>query len=192
MVARIGLVLVLLVAVGVTGLYAAAQQRPSAVTGLPTISPTASDAGALDAKIAALQSQVARASARATVTIMLTEQELTAKVAEYLVSHPSDPFHPTNPQVHLRNGNVILDTTIQVQGFALNLAVTATPQIVNGRLAFVLQSVDSGAISLPDFLKAQISTALAAALDPAALGLPLELTSVQVANGQLTLQGVKK
>ncbi len=192
---RLGLVLFLLMGLSAAGLYVAAQQRPSAVVGMPAISPNAGDAASLDAKIAALESQLAqaaRSSAHVSVSITFTEQELTSKVAEFLASQPNNPLHPTNVQVHLRGGNVVLNTTIQAQGLSLNVAVTATPQAVNGSLKLSVQSVDTGAIALPDFVKQQLNAALAPALDPSALGLPLDVTSVVVGNGQLTLNGVTK
>ena len=162
---------------------------------MPSISPTAGDAASLDAKIAALESQLAqaaRSSAHVTVSINLTEQELTSKVAELLATQTSSPLHPTNVQVHLRGGNVVVNATIQMQGLSLNVAITATPQAVNGQLKLAVQSVDTGAIALPDFVKQQLNAALAPALDPAALGLPIDVTSVVVANGQLTLNGVTR
>ena len=66
--------------------------------------------------------------------------------------------------------------------------MVAEPLTIDGTTTFVIKDIQTGAIALPDSLRAQIDSQLQQQLSPATLNLPFDVTGLEIENGQLVLQ----
>ena len=73
-------------------------------------------------------------------------------------------------------------------GVPVSIAVVAEPLTVDGTTTFVIKDVQTGAIALPDGLRAEIDSQLQQQISPANLNLPFDVTGLQIQNGELILQ----
>ncbi len=186
--------LALLVAVGGGSVYVLSQQQPTVATGLKKVPVSATAAKSFDDKMKALEEAAAAAKASgksAPVTATFTEEELTS-AANQASSTTSGALAATDTQIHLSGGNVIATSNVTVEGISIPLGVVATPTVVNGQLQMVVQQIQTGALPLPDAVKQQIQAQVGQAIDPASLGLPMDISSLQIQNGQLVLSGTTK
>ena len=78
---------------------------------------------------------------------------------------------------------------VTVSGVSVNIGVVAVPQVVNGQTQIVVKDIQTGAIPLPDAIKSQINAQIGSALDPSKLGLPIDVSQIQIVNGQLVIKG---
>lgn len=170
--------------------------RPAVADGLRDVVADPNAARSLDDKVLALEAHVeaARLSGqRLPVTITLTEQELTSKAAQFLATaDPTNTLRPSNVQIHLANGDVIVTSTMQVSGLTLNVGIVATPVVLDGKTVFAVKDIQTGGLFLPDLLKQELSARIAPALDPVSLGLPLDIASIEVGQGTMTVQGTTR
>lgn len=170
--------------------------RPAVADGLRAVVVDANAARSLDGKFEALEEQVAaarRTGQRLPVTLTLTEQELTSKASQFLASaDPTNSLRPSNVQIHLANGDVVITSTVQLQGLTLNVGIVAAPVVMDGKTVFAVKDIQTGGFFLPDLVKQQLSERIAPALDPASLGLPLDILSIKVGQGTLTVQGTTR
>lgn len=186
--------LVLLAAVGGGSVYVLSQQQPTVATGMKKVPVSAAAAKSFDDKMKALEEAAAAAKASgksAPVTATFTEEELTS-AANQASSTTSGALAATDTQIHLSGGNVIATSNVTVEGISIPLGVVATPTVVNGQLQMVVQQIQTGALPLPDAVKQQIQAQVGQAIDPASLGLPMDISSLQIQNGQLVLSGTTK
>ena len=182
--------LCLALAVG-TAIYFAARQRPTFVRNLTpvTISPAALKS--FDQKAVVLQQAGDKAQQTGKpqpVTVTFTETELTSKAAQALRDLPDSLIKADNLELHLVDNGVIATSTIDVAGIPVSIAVLAEPLTIDGTTTFVIKDIQTGAIALPDSLRAQIDSQLRQQLSPATLNLPFDVTGLEIENGQLVLQ----
>lgn len=183
--------LVLLVGVAGGGLYVLSQQQPTVAAGLKKVPVTAGAAKSFDDKVKALEAAAAaaKASGKSTpVTATFTEEELTS-AADQAASNTSGGLAATDTQIHLSGGNVIATSTVTVQGISVPVGVVATPTVVNGQVQMVVQQIQTGALPLPDSITKQIQAQVGQAISPSSLGIPINVSSLQIQNGQLVLSG---
>lgn len=195
MVLRLFVVLAALVAVAGGAVYVVSQQQPTIGTGLGKVPSTAKAAQSFDDKIAALEKAAAdaKASGRAApVQATFTEEELTSAANEAAAGASLGGLAATDTQIHLKDGNVVATSNVTVQGLTIPIGVVATPTVVNGQVTMVVQQIQTGTTPLPDALKQQLQSQVGRAIDPAVLGLPMTVSSLQVVNGQLVLTGTAK
>lgn len=187
------IVVLLAVAAGGAATYLATQ-RPSVAANLKEIRADPAAARALDDKLEALRAKADAARKAGTslpVELTISEQELTSKAAELIV--PADsPVQPTNVQVHLSDGNVIATSTVSIQGLNVNVGVVATPTVADGKAQLVIQQVQTGGLPLPDAVKQQLNAQIGKNLDPSALGLPMNVSGVQIVDGKIVISGTTK
>ncbi len=91
-------------------------------------------------------------------------------------------------ELHLVDNGVVATSTIDVAGVPVSIAVVAEPLTVDGTTTFVIKDVQTGAIALPDGLRAEIDSQLKQQISPATLNLPFDVTGLQIQNGELILQ----
>lgn len=191
----VGGVLVLIVLAGV-GLYVAAQQEPNVAQGLKAVPTSSAAAQSFDSKVDALNRAAADAKKTGKavpVEVGFTEQELTAMAAQAAASQSADSaFQATDTQIHLSGDQIIATSTVTVSGVSVNIGVVAVPTVVNGQTQIIVQQVQTGALPLPDAIKNQINAQLGQAIDPAKLGLPIDVSQFQIVNGQLVITGTAK
>ena len=182
--------LCLALAVG-TALYFAARQRPTLVRNLTPVAISPAAVKSFDQKAVALQQAADMAQQTGKpqpVTVTFTETELTSKAAQALRDLPDSLIKADNLELHLVDNGVIATSTIDVAGIPVSIAVVAEPLTIDGTTTFVIKDIQTGAIALPDSLRAQIDSQLQQQLSPATLNLPFDVTGLEIENGQLVLQ----
>ena len=113
---------------------------------------------------------------------------ISSKAAEALRQLPDSLIKADDLELHLVDNGVVATSTIDVAGVPISIAVVAEPLTVDGTTTFVIKDVQTGAIALPDGLRAQIDSQLQQQISPANLNLPFDVTGLQIENGQLVLQ----
>jgi uncharacterized protein YpmS len=189
----LGLALLIVVAGG--GVYVLSQQPPALASGLTKVPITAKAAQSFDDKVKALEKAAAdaKSSGKATpIQATFTEEELTSAANQATAGATTGGLAASNTQIHLQGGNVIATSNVSMQGLSIPIGVVATPTVVNGQVTMVVQQIQTGGIPLPDALKQQLQSQVGQAIDPSALGLPLNLSDLQIQNGQLVLTGTAK
>ena len=182
--------LCLALAVG-TAIYFAARQRPTLVRNLTPVAISPAAVKSFDQKAVVLQQAADKAQQTGKpqpVTVTFTETELTSKAAQALRDLPDSLIKADNLELHLVDNGVIATSTIDVAGIPVSIAVVAEPLTIDGTTTFVIKDIQTGAIVLPDSLRAQIDSQLQQQLSPATLNLPFDVTGLEIENGQLVLQ----
>ena len=182
--------LCLALAVG-TAIYFAARQRPTLVRNLTPVAISPAAVKSFDQKAVALQQAADMAQQTGKpqpVTVTFTETELTSKAAQALRDLPDSLIKADNLELHLVDNGVIATSTIDVAGIPVSIAVVAEPLTIDGTTTFVIKDIQTGAIAIPDSLRAQIDSQLQQQLSPATLNLPFDVTGLEIENGQLVLQ----
>ncbi|MEY4233835.1 MAG: hypothetical protein RL635_802 [Chloroflexota bacterium] len=182
--------LCLALAVG-TAIYFAARQRPTLVHNLPPVAISPAAVKSFDQKAVVLQQAADKAQQTGKpqpVTVTFTETELTSKAAQALRDLPDSLIKADNLELHLVDNGVIATSTIDVAGIPVSIAVVAEPLTIDGTTTFVIKDIQTGALALPDSLRAQIDSQLRQQLSPATLNLPFDVTGLEIENGQLVLQ----
>ena len=169
----------------------AARQKPAISRNLSPVAISPAAVKSFDQKASTLQQAVDAAKQTGTaqaVSVTFTEAELTSKAAEALRQLPDSLLKADNLELHLVDNGVVATSTIDVAGVPVSIAVVAEPLTIDGTTTFVIKDVQTGAIALPDGLRAQIDSQLQQQISPATLNLPFDVTSLQIENGQLVLQ----
>jgi len=182
--------LCLALAVG-TAIYFAARQRPTLVRNLTPVAISPAAVKSFDQKAVVLQQAADKAQQTGKpqpVTVTFTETELTSKAAQALRDLPDSLIKADNLELHLVDNGVIATSTIDVAGIPVSIAVVAEPLTIDGTTTFVIKDIQTGAIALPDSLRAQIDSQLQQQLSPETLNLPFDVTGLEIENGQLVLQ----
>lgn len=146
--------------------------------------------GAASALQSALDQSLTQAAQSGTLTVELTESELTSYLATELARQTAPPI--TNPQVTLRDGQLRLYGTTQAGVFVANVGLAATFAVdQNGQPQILVTQAEYGPFPAPsaftDGLSALLAEALTGTFGPAAIGFRLE--SITVADGKLVLTG---
>ena len=182
--------LCLALAVG-TAIYFAARQRPTLVRNLTPVAISPAAVKSFDQKAVVLQQAADKAQQTGKpqpVMVTFTETELTSKAAQALRDLPDSLIKADNLELHLVDNGVIATSTIDVAGIPVSIAVVAEPLTIDGTTTFVIKDIQTGAIAIPDSLRAQIDSQLQQQLSPATLNLPFDVTGLEIENGQLVLQ----
>ncbi|OGO69730.1 MAG: hypothetical protein A3H36_02620 [Chloroflexi bacterium RIFCSPLOWO2_02_FULL_71_16] len=183
--------LVLLLVLGGAGLaYLMSQQQPEAASGLRPVRTSVKDAVTFDEKIASVEVAIETAKRTSTaqrVSLLFTDAELTSRAA-LAADQLTGGIVATDPQIHVRAGSVLLTAGVSFQGFPLNLAVVAIPVAVDGRTSIGIQEIQTGGLPLPDLIKKELDAQIAKILDPATLGIPLDVTRIEAREGSLLVE----
>jgi hypothetical protein len=133
---------------------------------------------------------VATAATSGTITLKITEEQLTSYLTIYLQSQPNFPI--INPQVQLQNGQMKILGKVQQGMFTANISMTMTVGVdQNGQPKITITQEDFGPIPAPQGLNnaasAFVAEALTGSLGPAAIGFRLE--GISIADGVMTVTG---
>ncbi len=133
---------------------------------------------------------LANAAQTGTLTVQVSEGQLTSYLAGLLAQEPNPPI--TQPQVTLRDGALRIFGTAQNGLFVSNVALTAQCSVdPNGLPQIVITQANYGPFPAPsemtDAIGAIIQEMLTGSLGPAAIGFRLE--SITIADGKMTLTG---
>jgi hypothetical protein len=141
-----------------------------------------------------LQDQVKQAiadgAASGSVTLKITEEQITSYLAQQLQLQPSPVV--TDPQVLLRDGQMTVFGKIQQGIFLANATITMMVSVdQNGQPQIAITHQDFGPIPAPQDLNAAISTlvqqAFTGSLGPVAIGFRLE--NISIMDGVMTVTG---
>ncbi|HEY9152957.1 MAG TPA: hypothetical protein VIN60_08745 [Anaerolineales bacterium] len=137
-----------------------------------------------------VQQSVAAGASSGTITLNITEEQLTSYLTYYLQSQPNPLV--TDPQVQLQNGQMKVFGKVQQGMFIANASVTMNVGVdSNGQPTIEITQEDFGPFPAPQGLNDAISTliveAFTGSLGPAATGFRLE--SISIANGVMTVTG---
>lgn len=181
----IGCLLVMLLGVVLGGFaFMRLGQRPAAVASVPTVAISTAAAGRFDQKVATL------VRADAPVTVEITDEEATSKVAAMLAADPSAP-RVDDPQVAFRDGKVYVSGKTTDTPVPVSFLAVGHVEARDGRLVAVVEDVDTGRVPLPGAVRDQIAQG-AANLDSLNATLPIYVTDVRVLDGRLALTGRPK
>ncbi len=138
----------------------------------------------------AFDDALANAAQSGTLTVEVTESQLTSYLAAQLASEPNPPI--TDPQVTLRNGSLQVFGTVQNGIFVSNASLTAQCSVdPNGIPQINITQAAYGPFPAPsemtDALGALLREMLTGSFGPAAIGFRLE--SITIADGKMTLTG---
>jgi hypothetical protein len=131
-----------------------------------------------------------------TITLNLTEQQLTSYIAEKLQTDPrlqrnGQPLL-TDPQVYLQDGQMKIYGKSQQGPFTANIGIVMNVGVdENGQPKVDIASADFGPLPAPEGLRdtiaAMIREAYMGSLGPVATGLRVE--NIQIADGVMTVSG---
>ncbi len=138
----------------------------------------------------AFDAAVAEAAQTGTLTVQLTESQLTSYLAAQLAQEANPPI--TDPQVTLRDGTLQVVGTVQNGVFVSNAGLTAQFSVdPNGLPQIAVTQATYGPFPAPseltDALSALLREMLTGSFGPAAIGFRLE--SITIADGTMTLTG---
>jgi hypothetical protein len=125
------------------------------------------------------------------ITLQLTEAQLTSFMAQRLAAQTNPPF--TDPQILLRNGQMLLYGKITRGWFTANMLITmnVTVDPTTNAPKIEIASADFGPIPAPEginqALSAMIDEAFTGSFGPVAVGFRLE--TITIADGVMTLTG---
>lgn len=125
------------------------------------------------------------------ITVQLTEAQLTSFIAQKLAQQPNPPF--TDPQILLRNGQMLMYGKITRGWFTANMLITMSVTIDPGTGApkIEITSADFGPFPAPaginQALSAMIDEAFTGSFGPVAVGFRLE--NIAISDGVMTITG---
>jgi hypothetical protein len=125
------------------------------------------------------------------VSLQLTESQLTAFIADRFARQANPPF--TDPQILLRNGQMLMYGKIKRGWFTANVLITMNVGVdeATGQPKIEIASADFGPFPAPEGLNsamtAIISEAFTGTLGPVAVGFRLE--AISISDGLMTLTG---
>jgi len=125
------------------------------------------------------------------ITLQLTESQLTSFMADKLAQQTNPPF--TDPQVHLRDGQMKMYGKIKRGWFTATMLITmnVTVDEVTGQPKIEIASADFGPIPAPEGVNSAVSAIIdevfTGSLGPVAVGFRLD--SITIADGVMTLTG---
>ncbi len=143
--------------------------------------------GELDQSI---QTSVAGGALSGTVTLVITQEQMTSYLAFKLASQSNPILY--DPQVLLQDGQIQIFGTARKGMFTATVKVVLTAGVdAQGHLQIELTSADFGPLPVPTRLKeaitAFIQEAYTGSLGPVATGFRIE--SIEVASGAMTITG---
>lgn len=130
--------------------------------------------------------------AQGTLTVTLTEGQLTAYLIQQLEANPDAPLR--NPRIVLKNGRIELFGEIQQSLITANLHMVFTVDVdAEGRLSVETESADVGNVPVPasvlDQLTKTVNQNLNDSLAPEVTGMKIQ--SVIIGDGAITITGTR-
>ena len=125
------------------------------------------------------------------ITVQITESQLTSFMAEKLATQTNPPF--TDPQILLRNGQMLMYGKIKRGYFTANMLLTMNVTIdpITGAPKIEIASADFGPFPAPEginnAMSAIIDEAFTGSFGPVAVGFRLE--TITIADGIMTITG---
>lgn len=150
---------------------------------------------AFDTKWTSFNDAVQNATAGTKISLNVSQEELTSKVNEELKAATAQlpaGVSVGNVSINLQDGKVLISAPIKYSAIEGKAAMEIAVQTINGTPKIVVDNVDMGKLPIPQSIKDQLAGMIpnGGAID---LGnLPLDITGIQIIDGQLVLNGVKQ
>ncbi len=184
--------LFVIVAVLVGGAYYMVTRPSALVVNLPTITPSKGSSAEFDRKLSSFLTDLGASMAfgeTQTVTLVVTEEEATSKLAEFVQSGQLG-IDILNPQVHFQNDRVQISGDIGAGGIEVGVAVQAKVVSIDGKLEIVLEKVGFGSLGVPELLRKQVLDTITSGTGAMTLeDLPMEIESIRISDGELVIEG---
>src|SRR6266513_729439 len=176
---RVLAALVAILAAGVIGMAALGQFAPATS---PVVRNTARPAGSATATVTPTP------SGPRTITVRLTEQELT-KAAQRYTPLTVSGITVTDPTITLEPGRLTLTATGRAFILGGQIVVVASPLVTDGKAAAKIESATFAGLGLPDSTKQEVADTFARVL---AANIPsgVRVTSLTVAAGALLIEAI--
>lgn len=129
-------------------------------------------------------------AANGTVTVVMTEAQLTSYAALKFTSDPNAPI--VDPQIYLRNGKMILYGKVKTNKLTLPAAlVLSVVPTAAGAVSVTIDAADIGPIPVPSSLRDTLASNLndAIAQNAGASNTGFKVTDITIADGKLTIVG---
>jgi uncharacterized protein YpmS len=156
-------------------------------TPTPTLIPASTeDALQFEQKVTEAVKQLEQSG---TITLTITENQLTAFIIQQLQSQTDVPFK--DPQVLLRNNQIEVSGTVTSSILTAPGSMVLVPVVDQGNLKINVQSAKIGSIPIPQSTLDSLSNTINQNINSliSVNGTPLDIQSLQVADGQMTITG---
>jgi len=165
--------------------------QAASATSVPQVAATATPTSGVAAQITSVDGALAQAktSGKAvSVTLTFSERDLTTSAAAYFPQTVSGATL-SDPVVHLRTGQIVLDMGAQLTIVRTTAEAIATVTVRSGRPAATVTSATIGGAALPQSTSDQVAAQLNDALGA---GLPSKfvVSTVAISTGVMTVTGV--
>lgn len=168
-------------------------RTPSIAANMTEVASSPQAAAVLDQKWEDFKVTVNEAPAGTTVSVAITEQEITSKINEELknIELPAG-LEMGDVTVNLQDGKLVLAADISYSVLSGTAAMEATIENVNGTPSIVVSQVDMGSLPIPQTLKDQLSGLIPADGIIPVSDIPIDISKIQIVNGQIVIDGVKQ
>ena len=169
--------------------------RPSGIAShMTSVVSSPEAAKALDTKWTNFNNTIKQAKPGTEVTLNLTQEEITSKINEELKKGIDLPegLAVDNVSVNLVDGKLLVSADVKysvLQGVAgMELKV----ETVNGTPSIVVKDIDMGMLPIPQALKDQLTSLIPGGGIVGIPDLPINMTGIQIIDGQLVVTGITK
>ena len=153
---------------------------------------TAEAAQSLDQKIETLETEIDEAVAAGQereMSFVVTEKELNSKLIELLAE---GELQLNEVLVNFREGYFLVYAVVDVPGVAARMGAKGHLQVVDGDAKVLIEDFDLGKLPMPQSANSGIEQLLDIMISLKLADLPLELTGIEINNGELTASGLVK
>jgi len=168
--------------------------RPSGISSRMTNVVSSPEAAkTFDTKWDNFNNSIKEAPAGTAVTMNLTQEEVTSKINEELktVELP-EGLTVDKVNVNLVDGKLMLSADIKYSALQGNAGMELKIETVNGTPSLVVKDIDMGMLPIPQALKDKLTDMIPANGVIGLNDLPIDITGIQIINGQLVMAGIKR
>lgn len=185
----LGAVFALLLIIGGVGGYLVTGPAPIEV-GTTPVPVTDEAAESFDQNIEDFEQEIAQAYPGEEVTLVITEEEATSKLAE-LAAADQLPLEMNRVQIHFDEGMVCGFAIVDV-GTDVQVALQARIEAEDGKPKITIESLNFGRLPIPNTLVDQVMVAIMRQLGERWESVPVELHDITIKDGKLTVIAVTK
>jgi hypothetical protein len=172
---------------------------PASVQNLPPPVTSPDKALALESKLNQFSQELEDANAageREHMSLVITEEEANSLIARDLPAFQEQnpgaiPLRIESVQVSFWQGKVLAAAVVDLTPLRPRVAIVARVHLKDGRPSVEIERIDVGRLPTP-LLAPAVEDYIRQAVDPGASGLPLIVDTVQIADGELIMDGWSK
>ncbi|MDO8577652.1 MAG: hypothetical protein Q7R50_00530 [Dehalococcoidales bacterium] len=168
-------------------------RSPAITSTMTTVNSSHQSVVALDSKITAFNNAVQNAIPGTPVSLNITQQEMTSKVNEELAGLKlPEGLSVGNVTINFQDGKALVSAPIKYSALTGTAGMAINVQTVNGTPMIAVQDIDFGALPIPQALKDQITGMIPNGGKIDLGDIPVDITSIQIIDGQIVMNGVTK